>query len=226
MSGEFPLDFYVAGFPITRAEEGEGGERAIYGLASNDALDRMGTTVDQESLGRAARRYLKRNGKIFYNHSWTVPIGRATEVNVRDNGLFVRATIGSGFSVPVNTSMFGATTLPVDDIWSMIRQGLLTSYSVGFDGGPDPEDKKGQRILVKDLFEVSVTAIPGNPDAEFAVTRALDSFPFSFRDLIARREQGLWLLDDPAKAPEEEEEGQSGDFAAVMEELKRCRKNK
>jgi HK97 family phage prohead protease len=224
-------NLWLAEVPITRAaEEGDDGERAIYGLASTGNPDRMGTNIDQASLGRAARRYLKRNGKLFYNHNWAVPIGRATDVNVRDDGLYVRGTIGSGYSVPMSVGMLGASSVGVDDIWSMIRQGILTSYSIGFDGKPDPEDKDGKRILVNDLYEVSVVSIPANPDAEFAVTRALESFswgPLATAIAASRKASGVWLLDEPsAAAAEEEEEGRSGeslDFAAVMEELKQCR---
>jgi HK97 family phage prohead protease len=223
-------NLWLAEVPITRAVEEsgtDGSERAIYGVASTGNKDRMGTNIDQESLGRAARRYIKRSGKLFYNHNWSVPIGRATEVNVRDDGLYVRGAIGRGYHVPMLVGFTGQT-IGVDDIWEMIQQGMLTSYSIGFDGKPDPEDKK--RILVNDLYEVSVVSIPANPDAEFAVTRALESFswgPLATAIAASRKASGVWLLDEPsAAAAEEEEEGRSGeslDFAAVMEELKQCR---
>lgn len=247
-AGFNPENLWLAEARITRSAEEEGGARLIDGIASTGITDRMGTNIDQKSLGQAARKYAARNGKIFYNHNWTTPIGRAREVHVRDDGLHLRAEIGTGYPIPVQSLSggFGSSTvtMQVDDIWSMIRQGILSSYSIGFDGRPDPEDESGKRILVRDLFEISVVSIPANPDAEFAVARALWSFPFGDRFAIRNypltEAPGNSIVWDTGSTtshnntitfsfePEQtaEVEGQSGesiDYAAVMEELRQCR---
>lgn len=218
----FDKDAWICDMPIQRAVD-EGEDLVIYGLASTGDVDRIGTRIDQDSLATAMRKYVKRGGKVFFNHNWNIPIGRALGTHhVKEEGNYLRAAIGAGYSV----SMPYSGAIPVDDFRTMIRQGILSDYSVSFNGGPDPEDKKGERILVRDLYEVSVVSVPGNADANFAVSRAISSFPWGLMASDATRSSGgVWLLDDPAAEPAEEEEGQSVDinFDAVMEELRRCR---
>src|SRR5262245_7604666 len=243
-----PENFWLANAVITRAAE-EGESRIIDGIASTGNVDRMGTRIDQATLGKAMRRWHARGGKIFYNHNWSVAIGRSLEVHMREDGAHLRGEIMTGYPVPVasSTGMFGGDTvlMSVDDIWSMIRQGAASSYSVGFGGKPDPDDP--MRILVDDLYEVSVVSIPANPDAEFAVTRAMDSFPWGQRLQPQRSAAGVWLLDGPQSgitisnnsfttgstgngiafemAAEEDDDGQSApdEWGAVMEELRKWR---
>jgi len=68
--------------------------------------------------------------------------------------------------------MFGQ--LSVDDIWEQIEQGLIRNHSFAFNADKQ-EGTNGEpsRLLVKDVFEVSVVTVPANRDAVFDVVKAL-----------------------------------------------------
>lgn len=204
-------DLWFANMNYTaRDEKSDDGTdvRRFKGVASTSILDRQDTYVDQKSLSKAAKLYDKRNGKVFYNHTWAVPIGRRESVAHESEKLYLAGLVGRGFPVPVvvpNNPMAGAVVLNVDDIWEIMKQDLATSLSIGFradlvEGKLDKET--GRRgpptLMVKDLLEVSVVTIPANPDAEFTVTRAMDDDVFMAlrgeRIIRATREE-VWGLD-------------------------------
>ncbi len=159
------------------ASEGAEGKRRVFGTASTDRVDRMKTFVNQESLGKAAKKYDKQNGKIFYNHNWMIPAGKRIAVEARDDRLMLAAEVGRDYDLILKEGPFDSgVRYPVNDVWKLIEQGNVTSYSVAFNAKEiEPEDEGGPiELMVTDLFEISLVSIPANPDAEFSVMRAAD----------------------------------------------------
>jgi len=167
-------EMWIASAVFSRAAD-DGDSRKVFGVASTGSVDRANTIVNQKSLAKAAAQFKKNNGKIFYNHQWQIPIGRAIEVETREDKLMLAAEIGRDYSILVGDGGFGSASLyPVNDIWKQIEQKNLSSYSVAFSA----DEKRGEKesdpieLLVKQLFEISVVSIPANPDAEFTVAKA------------------------------------------------------
>ena len=237
-----------------QAEElrGEKGEeiRHFSGVASTGRLDRAGTFVDQVSLEKAARAFHKRRGKVFWNHGWSIPIGRHERIGMEGSKLHMSGIIGRGFSVPVAVGPLGMPVLmSVDELWEIMKQDLTTSLSIAFKaeeqaGERDAEGKVApSTLLVTDLLEVSVVTIPSNPDCEFSLTRALDDQTFRAAHLdprVVSREElwGIRLDGSAAAAAVGEEadadldgnaldlldESRSGDiWERVREEILQCR---
>ena len=232
-SAHWASDIWIASMPISKtAEEGEEHERTIYGKASSAAVDRQNTVVDQKSLSKALRTYIRNNGKLFYNHNWAVPIGRAVSGKVLEDGAYIKAVIGRGFPVPVR-SMAGvfdgsAITMNVDDIWNLIQQRLASSFSIGFRADEEPGEigKEGKRaparLLVTDLIETSVVSIPANPEAEFAVTKA---YGFPWTETVLKQPRRLTArVKGDAAAASREVKAIPVNWEAVLEALKECRK--
>jgi HK97 family phage prohead protease len=164
--------------PFTRAHEDTKDVRRVYGVASTGNVDRQNTVVDQKSLKKAAERWVP-HGKIFYNHEWhSLPSGRALSVDFEDNRMLLAAEVGHGYDVV--SGFWGLAKIPVDDLWSAIKQGMVSAYSIAFNADPEePEEEGGPTLLkVTELFETSFVSIPANAEAEFGVTRVLDDVFF------------------------------------------------
>jgi len=184
------MDKFLAHMSIRAAEETDkdGNEvRRIRGVASTGSLDRQGTFVDPKSLAKVVKLAQRRALKLFWNHSWAIPIGVRERLEMVDDRLIIEGRIGRGFPVPVAVGMLGMPVLmQVDDLWNIIKQDLTTSLSIAFNADEEKgelDEKTGKRgpskLSVTDIFEVSLVTIPANPDCEFAVTRALDDQYFS-----------------------------------------------
>ena len=181
---------YLAHLSVKAVEEEEDGKeiRRIRGIASTGTPDRAKTWVNPKTLVKAAKMFDRRNGKMFWNHSWAIPIGRREKVEIVDDKLIFQGVIGHGFPVPIPAGFLQMPVLMnVDDLWNIIKQDLTTSLSIAFNADEVPgeivDEKSGKRgptrLDVTDLLEVSVVTIPANPDCEFAVTRAMDDPFFS-----------------------------------------------
>ena len=185
------MNKFLAHINIRAAEEKDANGievRRIRGIASTGSTDRQNTWVNPKTLVKAAKLYDRRAGKMFWNHTWAVPIGRRERLEVVDEKLHFEGLIGHGFPVPVAVGMLGMPVLmQVDDLWKIIQQDLTTSLSIAFNADEVPgeiiDEKSGRRgpsrLDVTDLLEVSVVTIPANPDCEFAITRAMDDHVYS-----------------------------------------------
>lgn len=184
------MDKYLAHMQIRAAEEKDdaGNEvRRIRGIASTSSLDRQGTFVDPKSLVKVVKQSQRRALKMFWNHSWAIPIGVRERLEVIDDQLVIEGRIGRGFPVPVPVGPLGVPAMMnVDDLWNIIKQNMTTSLSVAFNADEERgemDEKTGKRgptrLTMTDLLECSVVTIPANPDCEFVVTRAFDDQYFS-----------------------------------------------
>lgn len=127
--------------------------RVISGWASTPALDREGDTIEPSAFAGSLGSRLK----VLFNHQQDLPIGKIVRAEIQEAGLWIEAKLASG-------------TAKADEVWSLISQGILDSFSVGFvpteweniskTGSTGP-----RRYTKAELLEVSVVTIPANPHA-------------------------------------------------------------
>lgn len=154
-----------AEFKDVSEDEGSG-ELIVEGVASTGDVDRDGEIVDQESLAKAARA--AKSLSLFWMHHWESPIGRVLKVEPGEDKLFIRASIGKDFDVPIGYGQ----PMSVNNIRAQIQQGILRAFSIGFGADEEKHDDKPSVLKVTDLFEVSVVTIPSNENALFNIAKA------------------------------------------------------
>ncbi|MEK6879377.1 MAG: HK97 family phage prohead protease, partial [Nanoarchaeota archaeon] len=173
--------------------------RMIVGMASTNALDRDKERISASALIEAKDQLLKAGSStVFFNHSWhDFPIGKVASTQIvsfdrnkpnvmnpvnlqefKDDAKNLNETL-IGLMVEVEL----ADNEDGSKIFDLVRQGILTSFSIAFIGKRHPiRDEKGEQIetLIDELqlFEVSVVGIPANPTAgiQDAFVKSLNSF--------------------------------------------------
>lgn len=97
---------------------------------------------------------LRTNGKpkMFFNHSWDMPIGKWTKAKEDDKGLFVEGELTPGLALSA-------------DVRAAMRHGTLDGLSIGgYLKKGDYEETDGGRIIRKwaNLMEVSPVVFPAD----------------------------------------------------------------
>ena len=130
----------------------------ISGHASTNDEDRSGDIIVSDAWKKsgALDNYLK-NPVILAYHDPSRPIGKAVEHSVDDNGLKITAKISKA----------------AGDIIQLIKEGILSAFSVGFIVKDADFDNKSGIFLIKELelLEVSVVSIPANQNALFNIEK-------------------------------------------------------
>jgi len=134
---------------------GKGDARVVDCVASTDAMDSYGECVEQKWM---LDRYTANPVVLFAHDSRQLPIGKAS--NVRMEGGALHATL----------EFVGDDVNPkAGEVWRSIQAGVLRAVSVGFDPHSTRWEKREDReVLVlsdNELMEISVCAVPANPDA-------------------------------------------------------------
>ncbi len=145
-----------------KALSDEDGTLRIRGLASTSDVDRAGDIVEATAWTKGGLNNFQNNPIILFNHDYDRPIGKATSLEVKDNGLEMEAVISKAAA---------------GGIYDLIKDGVLGAFSVGF-RIKDADVVEGTNgIMVKDaeLFEVSVVSVPCNQGATFSVAKSFDS---------------------------------------------------
>jgi len=133
----------------------------IKGSASTNGLDRAGDIIETEAWTKGGLENFKHNPIILFNHDYNKPIGRATGLEVTENGLDISAKISKA----------------AGDVTQLIKDGVLGAFSVGF-RFKDSEymtETDGYKIKDAELFEVSVVSVPCNQGATFGMAKSFDS---------------------------------------------------
>ena len=142
--------------------EDEDGSIKISGLASTNALDRTGDVINHDAWTKSnGLENFKQNPIILFNHDYNKPIGRATSMEVSEQGLEVGAKISKS----------------AGEIKDLIKDGVLGAFSVGFrvKDADYNEETDGYKIKDAELFEVSVVSVPANQTAMFSIAKSFDS---------------------------------------------------
>ena len=155
LSFDTPLTFKAAD------PELEDSDLIIEGAASTIDKDRVGDIIKSEAWNEKALEAYKRNPIILAFHRHDRPIGKATEVKATKNGLQLKAKISKS----------------AGDIYGLIKDNILSAFSVGFVVNDADYDVEKDIFLIKDveLLEVSVVSVPANPYTTFNVSKSFEN---------------------------------------------------
>jgi len=145
---------------IKAVEEGDG-ELRIAGYASTDSLDRQSDRILPTAWTRGGLRNYEINPILLFNHDYNRPIGRVIEMSTDKRGLRIKGVISKS----------------AGEIYDLVKEGVLSTFSVGFLVKDADYDKSADGLIVKDaeLLEVSVVSVPANQDATFSLAKSFDS---------------------------------------------------
>lgn len=144
----------------TVASNGDGLEFVL----SDDTVDRYGDIVDPDGWDL---RNFKKNPIALFGHSSSFPIGTWENVRVENKKLIAKLKFAAK-----------GTSARIDELISLVEQGVLRAVSVGFrpiDSDPiDPKQPWGaQRYKKQELLETSLVSVPANP-AAVALAKSLN----------------------------------------------------
>lgn len=188
-------DLWLASATFQKQEDGDDGDLIIFGVASSDRVDRQNTIVNQESLSKALKPYLKTGG-VYYNHNWAIPAGIPLEAETRDGKTLLASKIGRDYDLMLrdpHALVETSVRYPVNDLRTAIKQGMIRNYSIAFNAEAIESDDDGPvELQVSDLFEISIVSIPANVDASFSVQRASENPIFKKMFLAeAKKQKGI-----------------------------------
>lgn len=130
--------------------------RTIECVMSSDVEDSYGESVHQASW--RLERFLTNPVVLFAHNSREMPVGKASNVGVRDGKLQATITFASEKANP-----------KAEQLWNLVREGVIRAVSVGFVPGVVRTIKRGAKDIVEladcTLHELSVVPIGANVDA-------------------------------------------------------------
>lgn len=145
---------------IKAVEDGES-ELKIAGYASTDALDRSSDKILATAWTKGGLKNFQTNPILLFNHNYDKPIGKVVEVTPDSKGLKIKGVISKS----------------AGNVYNLVKEGVLSTFSVGFLIKDADYDKSADGLVVKDaeLLEVSVVSVPCNQDATFSVAKSFDN---------------------------------------------------
>lgn len=128
-------------------------------VASTEAVDRYGDVVRADKWELNA---FKSNPMVLFGHSHTSPVGTATRVWTEAKQLLSDVKLAAA-----------GTSALIDSVRSLVQQRILRAVSVGFLPTVEPkylrdaESKAvtGYEFVGQELLEISLVAVPANPEA-------------------------------------------------------------
>lgn len=144
----------------TVAEAGDGLEFVL----SDATQDRYGDIIEPSGWDL---KWFKKNPIALFGHSSSFPIGTWSNVRVEGGKLIAKLNLAAR-----------GTSARIDELISLVEQGVLRAVSVGFKPLKwEPIDKEkpyaGLRFLKAELMETSLVSVPANP-AALAVAKSLN----------------------------------------------------
>lgn len=141
-----------------RAIAKKAGDGIFSVLASTNAIDRQGDSVQQDGWDL---ENFKKNPVILWAHNYDeLPIGKATELGVTVRGLEITFEFAPAEANP-----------KAAQVRKLMEEGFLNAVSVGF----IPKERNGNIITRQELLELSVVPVPANQEAlRLAMSKGLD----------------------------------------------------
>lgn len=130
----------------------------IEGYASTTDIDRAGDVVTAQVWEAGMQNYLK-NPIILAYHDHDDPVGRMVDYRVDSKGLWIKARISAAA-----------------EVFNLIKDGVLTAFSVGFRVKDAEYNQASEVFYVKELelIEISVVSVPANQNTLFSLSKAFD----------------------------------------------------
>ena len=140
--------------------DGEIDSIEIEGYANTTNVDRVGDVIPKTAWESALINYLK-NPIVLAYHDHDHPIGRVIDHRIEDKGLWVKARISAA----------------AEDVFNLIKDGVLTAFSVGFRILDATYDSVTDLFIIKELelLELSVVSVPMNQDSLFSLSKSFDN---------------------------------------------------
>lgn len=128
----------------------------IEGFANKAVVDRGNDLIEPKAW--KLDNY-KKNPILLFAHDPGKPIGKAIDVKATEDGLVIKARLSRSKDPSVSL------------VRDLIKEGILNSFSVGFDAKYSEKSADGFNVIKDaELMEVSVVSIPMNQDSTFSVT--------------------------------------------------------
>ena len=157
----------------------------IEGYANSTTVDRVGDVIPMTAWNKALENYLK-NPIILAHHNHDEPIGRMVDHKVDEKGLWIKARISAA----------------ADDVFNLIKDGVLTAFSVGFIIKDAIYDSITDLFIIKELelLEISVVSVPCNQDSTFSLSKAFENVEeySNFKSQFVKKKESAKELDPPA----------------------------
>ncbi len=131
----------------------------IEGFANKATADRIGDLIEPKAWDV---ENFKNNPIIFFNHDRNIPIGKAVGVEVTDEGLKIKVRLSKSKEAPI----------PM--IRDLVEEGILKTFSVGFDDHDSSYLDKADGLTKfekAELLETSIVTLPMNQDSLFTVSK-------------------------------------------------------
>jgi HK97 family phage prohead protease len=138
------------------------GELKIDGYASTVSVDRSSDVILSSAWNKSGGlNNFKANPILLFNHNYDKPIGKVVEMGTDSKGLKIKGVISKS----------------AGDVYNLVKEGVLTTFSVGFMIKDADYNKESDGLIIKDaeLLEISVVSVPCNQDATFSVAKSFDS---------------------------------------------------
>jgi HK97 family phage prohead protease len=138
--------------------------RTITGLASTPTVDRMGDSVDP--MGAKFKTPMP----LLMYHDSELPVGTVNFAKPNKSGIPFTATIP-------NVVEPGVIQDRVNEAWHSIKYGLIAAVSIGFriiDDAYEQMKDGGYLFREWEWLELSLCAIPANPDAVIQSFKSMD----------------------------------------------------
>ena len=131
---------------------------------------------------------------IFFNHDRNQPVGKATQIQKKEDGLFIKV------------KMSNSDHPEVSRVRTLVKEGILKAFSVGFDPIKiDQEEVEGEKVNVikrANLLEVSIVSIPMAQHSLFNVTsKSLCEMPITTARKVLKHPE--WFI----KEEEDDKQG-------------------
>lgn len=131
----------------------------IAGFANANTVDRGVERIDPKAW---KLDNFRKNPVVLFDHGidlafGTLPIGQAIKVEPREDGLYTEIEISN------------SKTEKITAVRDLIEEGILKTFSVGFDPKNKTMDGDVKVITDAELLEISVVPIPMNQDSTFSL---------------------------------------------------------
>jgi len=135
-------------------------KRLIKGYATVDLVDRDDEIIDVSSVAKSFESYMDRNPVVLRDHDLRKAIGKTLEYSADSSKVEVLVEIAKNAK-------------DADEAWSLIKQGILRSFSIR--GKPSKvqyikkDGRRVRKIGLNDILELSVVSVGSNQDSLFDV---------------------------------------------------------
>lgn len=150
-------------YSFLHVKDVNGDKRIITGTATTPTPDRMGDIV--EPLGVSFKNPLP----LLLYHNSQKPVGWVKFAKPTADGIQFEASLPK-------VDEPGAVRDRIEEAWTSIKTGLLAGVSIGFRAIEEAYNKEtsGFRFLKSEVLELSLVAIPAQPDARIDTIKSLD----------------------------------------------------